>query len=290
LEETQPKVLPKKKKSKKLKLKPSLGNPEIEKAINEGEDRCRDRNINTIPDVVVPTSLNPHPPTLFDFATKDILESNQSLINSPSSNSKIDNINTTISDYNKSRVAHLIDERELYEENEFLIAGKIKARLKPNVILEREAIRLSIMDMMFKEYSLKEISTLLQVDEEKLYSLVFSKQFQLELKQWREEIINRVKDNVTSKLANLAPEAVDKVATLMRTAHNERVRLDASKDILDRGGHSKTDIAKPFIQLQIIGLDSSRLGALLGGGYENQEKLANSISIESVESASSKAD
>lgn len=61
------------------------------------------------------------------------------------------------------------------------------------------------------------------------------------LESRRSELHSTIKTLVDCQLQNLAPEAIAKIATLMRSAQSEKVQLDAGRDLADRAGYKPVE-------------------------------------------------
>lgn len=78
------------------------------------------------------------------------------------------------------------------------------------------------------------------------------------LRQQSAEVVKRITTDVGELISSHAEEAVNTVVQLMRAADSETVRLQASKDLLDRGGHKPVE-RQEHVHVEVDQEDVSRL-------------------------------
>jgi hypothetical protein len=80
-----------------------------------------------------------------------------------------------------------------------------------------------------------QIARSLNMSEGRMTLIVNSPLFKLEIAKMEKDRTDAVVD-VANQIVLACPEALDQVERIMYTANSEKVRLDAAKDLLDRGG------------------------------------------------------
>lgn len=95
------------------------------------------------------------------------------------------------------------------------------------------------------------------------------------------EMVQGITENTQELIASHSREAVQTVVQLMRAAASENVRLSASKDLLDRGGHKPVE-RQEHVHVEVDGEDVDRLVAAMNEAkretpefheYEESHKL-----------------
>lgn len=85
-------------------------------------------------------------------------------------------------------------------------------------------------------------------------------------------MVRGITTDVRELITSYAREAVETVAGLMRHAENEGVKLNASKDLLDRGGFKPTEKSE-VVHIEVSSDDVERLMTAMKEAGEELEEL-----------------
>lgn len=102
----------------------------------------------------------------------------------------------------------------------------------------------------------RELAAMLAMPVERINDLRRSAEYPGELDRASEYVKAVAQRTVNNALMVLAPSAVSELGALLGSK-SEGIRLNASKEVLDRAGFLQQKDSRPLVNLSIVGLDSS---------------------------------
>ena len=114
---------------------------------------------------------------------------------------------------------------------------------------------LQLVDLKIQGLSRTEIAQRLDIHPTRVWQLTQLPEFK---KLW-EGVVEHVMQEVRAKFAARASQAADVEHGLMLGSPNDRIKLDAAKDILDRAGYKPKEVVESVVSVRI---DSGRLALI----------------------------